>query len=98
MKRSVKKVAVLGSGIMGSRIACHFANIGVNVLLLDILPKELSPEETKKGFTAESAEFRNRIVNTALQLAITSNPSPLYKKSFASLIRTGNFSDGELQR
>lgn len=78
---------------MGSRIACHFANIGVNVLLLDILPKELSPEEQKKGLTSDSKEFRNRIVNSALQTAVTSNPSPLYKKSFASRITTGNFSD-----
>ena len=49
MNRIIKKVAVLGSGIMGSRIACHFANIGVNVLLLDIVPKDLLPEEQKKG-------------------------------------------------
>ena len=45
MKRIIKEVAVLGSGVMGSRIACHFANIGVQVLLLDIVPKELTPEE-----------------------------------------------------
>ncbi len=93
MKRSIKKVAVLGSGIMGSRIACHFANIGVNVLLLDIIPKELLPDESKKGLTTDSKEFRNRIVNAALTVAVNSNPSPLYKKSFASRITTGNFSD-----
>lgn len=46
--RAIKKVAVLGSGIMGSRIACHFANIGVSVLLLDIVPKEITEEESKK--------------------------------------------------
>lgn len=51
MKRTIKKVAVLGSGIMGSRIACHFANIGIEVLLLDIAPKELNPEEQAKGLT-----------------------------------------------
>ena len=93
MKRSIKKVAVLGSGIMGSRIACHFANIGVHVLLLDIVPKELTPEETKKGLTNDSREFRNRIVNAALLTAINSNPSPLYNKSFANRITTGNFTD-----
>ena len=48
MNRTIKKVAVLGSGIMGSRIACHFANIGVEVLLLDIIPRELLAEEQKK--------------------------------------------------
>ena len=53
MNRSIKKVAILGSGIMGSRIACHFANIGVEVLLLDIVPKELNAAEQAKGLTLE---------------------------------------------
>ena len=92
-KRIIKNVAVLGSGIMGSRIACHFANAGLNVLLLDILPKELSEAEKAKKITTDSPAFRNRIVNDALLLAIKSNPSPLYKKSFSSRIRTGNFED-----
>lgn len=93
MKRHLRKVAVLGSGIMGSRIACHFANSGFPVVLLDIVPKELSPEEQTKGLTTESPQFRNRIVNDSLKTAITSNPSPLYRKSFANRITTGNFSD-----
>jgi len=91
MKRIINKVAVLGSGIMGSRIACHFANIGLPVLLLDIAPKELTEEESKKGLSADSPAVMNRIVNSSLQAAIKSNPSPLYKKSFASRITTGNF-------
>ncbi|EJF08234.1 3-hydroxyacyl-CoA dehydrogenase family protein, partial [Pontibacter sp. BAB1700] len=93
MKRLIKKVAVLGSGVMGSRIACHFANIGVQVLLLDIVPRELTPDEEKKGLTLESKHVRNRIVNSALEAAIKSNPSPLYRKSDARLIQTGNFED-----
>ncbi len=93
MNRIINKVAVLGSGIMGSRIACHFANIGVQVLLLDIVPKELTPDEQKKGLTPESKAVRNRIVNDSLQTAVKSNPSPLYRKSFVSRITTGNFSD-----
>jgi 3-hydroxyacyl-CoA dehydrogenase len=93
MNRTIKKVAVLGSGVMGSRIACHFANIGVQVLLLDIAPKELLPEEEKKGLKLEAPAVRNRIVNAALQAAIVSNPSPLYRKSEASRIKTGNFDD-----
>ena len=93
MNRSINKVAVLGSGIMGSRIACHFANTGVQVLLLDIVPKELTPDEQKKGLTIESKPVRNRIVNDSLQAAIKSNPSPLYRKSFSSRISTGNFTD-----
>ena len=93
MKRIIKNVAVLGSGIMGSRIACHFANIGLNVLLLDISPKDLSEEEIKKNLKLDSPAVKNRIVNNALQQSIKSNPSPLYKKSYSSRIQTGNFDD-----
>lgn len=93
MKRAIKKITVLGSGIMGSRIACHFANVGVEVLLLDIAPKELNDEEKKKGLALDSAVVKNRIVNAALQATLNANPSPIYKKSFVSRIRTGNFTD-----
>jgi 3-hydroxyacyl-CoA dehydrogenase len=93
MKRAVKKVAVLGSGIMGSRIACHFANIGLEVLLLDIVPKEPNDGEKAKGLTLESAAVRNRIVNDALAFAAKSNPSPVYNKSVLNRIKTGNFED-----
>ena len=93
MNQIIKKVAVLGSGVMGSRIACHFANIGVRVLLLDIVPKELSDKEKAKGLTLEDKVVRNRIVNEALQSTLKSNPSPIYDKAFASRITTGNFDD-----
>ena len=93
MKRSIRNVAVLGSGIMGSRIACHFANVGLNVLLLDISPKELTEEEAKKKLTLDSTAVKNRIVNAALQQSIKSNPSPLYRKTYAARIKTGNFDD-----
>ncbi len=93
MNRTIKKVAVLGSGVMGSRIACHFANIGVNVLLLDIVPKEPNEAEAAKGLTTKDKAVRNRIVNEALAFALKSNPSPIYKKSFASRVTTGNFED-----
>lgn len=83
MKRSIKKIAVLGSGIMGSRIACHFAGIGVQVLLLDIVPKD----------AAETPAARNKIVNDALQAAIKSNPSPIYTPDVVKRIITGNFDD-----
>lgn len=78
INKKINKVAVLGSGIMGSRIACHFANIGVEVLLLDIPAKEGD---------------KNTIVNTALQNAVKSNPSPVYSKNVLSKITTGNFED-----
>lgn len=85
MNRAIKKVAVLGSGVMGSRIATHFAGVGLEVLLLDILPKEISPD-------AKPAE-RNRIVNDALAAAIKSNPSPVFHKDVVKKIQTGNFTD-----
>jgi 3-hydroxyacyl-CoA dehydrogenase len=84
MKRLINKVAVLGSGIMGSRIACHFANAGINVLLLDI---------ESPAANAKVPYDKNSLVNSSLQNAVKSSPSPLYKKSFASRIKTGNFSD-----
>lgn len=83
-KRIIKKVAVLGSGVMGSRIACHFANIGLRVLLLDIVPKD-APAGDKK--------VRNKVVDDALAFALKSNPSPIYLKSIAKRITTGNFDD-----
>jgi len=92
-KRSIEKVAVIGSGIMGSGIACHFANIGVEVLLLDIVPRELNEAEKAKGLTLESPMVRNRIVNESLAKAIKSNPAPLYHKKFADRITTGNLDD-----
>ena len=92
-KRRINKIAVIGSGIMGSGIACHFANIGVEVLLLDIVPRELTDEEKKKGLTLENKAVRNRIVNNDLQKAIKSNPAPLYHKDFAKRISTGNLED-----
>ena len=85
MKRTIKNISVLGSGVMGSRIACHFAGIGVQVLLLDIVPKEAA------GSTDRNA--RNKIVNDSLQAAIKTNPSPVYHKNVIKKITTGNFDD-----
>ncbi|OMP31221.1 3-hydroxyacyl-CoA dehydrogenase/enoyl-CoA hydratase family protein [Mangrovimonas sp. DI 80] len=92
-KRIIKKVAVIGSGIMGSGIACHFANIGVEVLLLDIVPRELNDIEKTKGLTLNDAVVRNRLVNDALKAALKSKPSPIYHQSFANRIQTGNLED-----
>lgn len=92
-KRRINKVAVIGSGIMGSGIALHFANIGVEVLLLDIVPRELNETEQKKGLSLQDKAVRNRIVNESLQNAIKSKPSPVYHKKFASRITTGNLDD-----
>lgn len=93
MSRIIKKVAVLGSGVMGSRIACHFANTGLEVTLLDIVPRELNDVEKAKGLTIDNKGVRNRIVNEALQATLKSNPSAIYLPSFANRIKTGNFDD-----
>jgi 3-hydroxyacyl-CoA dehydrogenase len=93
MNRKIKHVAVLGSGVMGSAIACHFANIGCSVLLLDMPPRELNEKEKAKGLTLEDKIVRNRLVNDYLTASIKSNPAPLYKKEFADRISTGNFDD-----
>ncbi|QYJ68111.1 3-hydroxyacyl-CoA dehydrogenase/enoyl-CoA hydratase family protein [Flavobacterium litorale] len=93
MKRTIKKAAVIGSGIMGSGIACHFANIGVEVLLLDIAPKELTEAEEKKGLTLQDKVVKNRIVNHHLTTSLKSKPSPIYHQKFASRITTGNLDD-----
>jgi 3-hydroxyacyl-CoA dehydrogenase len=79
----IKKVAVLGSGIMGSGIACHLANIGLEVLMLDILPADADQPGAR----------RNRIADEALAAALKAKPAPLYDTSFASRIRTGNMED-----
>jgi len=93
MTRRIKKVAIVGSGIMGSGIACHFANIGVEVLLLDIVPRELNDKEKAKGLTMENSIVRNRLVNDALMTSLKSKPSPIYSQKFADRITTGNIED-----
>jgi len=93
MKRIIKEVAVLGSGVMGSRIAAHFANIGCKVYLLDIVPKELNEEEKSRGLTLEDKAVRNRIVDGNLKEILKAKPASLYSNSFASRIKTGNFDD-----
>ncbi|WP_417875898.1 3-hydroxyacyl-CoA dehydrogenase NAD-binding domain-containing protein [Winogradskyella sediminis] len=92
-KRRINKIAIIGSGIMGSGIACHFANIGVDVLLLDIVPRELNDKEKAKGLTLEDKVVRNRLVNEALAASLKSKPSPIYSQAFASRITTGNLED-----
>src|SRR5262245_23113995 len=87
MKRAIKKVAILGSGVMGSRIACHFAGVGVQVILLDIAATPPAGGSTNKP------NDRNKIVNDSLAAAIKSNPSPVYHKNVIKKITTGNFDD-----
>ena len=85
MVNNIKKVAVLGSGIMGSGIACHLANIGLEVLILDMIPKDATDSNDKA--------VRNVLVNSSLKNAVKSKPSPLFTKSVLKNIKTGNFTD-----
>ena len=85
MSYRIKKVVVLGSGVMGSGIACHLANVGMDVLMLDIIPSKESDSKDKK--------IRNSIADSALLKAIKSKPSPVYEKKNAEKITTGNFTD-----
>jgi len=87
MSKKIRKVAILGSGVMGSGLACHMANIGLEVLMLDIVPFDL--EEDQKNNKAA----KNKIVDGALKAAVKSKPAPLYSKSLLSNITTGNFDD-----
>lgn len=89
----IKKAAVLGSGVMGSGIAAHLANVGIPTLLLDIVPKELTEEEKVKGWTLEHKQVRNRIVNQAVQRLLKQKPAPLMSKANLALIEVGNFED-----
>ncbi len=91
--RRIRKVAVLGAGIMGSRIACHFANIGLEVLLMDMVPKEPSEAHKSKGLTLEHPAVRNSIVNQAFSNTLKTKPASLYNKDFIDRIKLGNFED-----
>ncbi|NOU61369.1 3-hydroxyacyl-CoA dehydrogenase/enoyl-CoA hydratase family protein [Marinifilum caeruleilacunae] len=93
MTRKIRKVAVLGAGVMGAQIACHFANIGLEILLLDMPAKELSEKEEKAGLPADHPKVRNRIVNDLFVKASKLKPAPLYLKTYAKRISTGNFED-----
>ncbi|MGE5674066.1 MAG: 3-hydroxyacyl-CoA dehydrogenase NAD-binding domain-containing protein, partial [Mycobacterium leprae] len=93
MPRTIRKAAVLGAGIMGSQIAAHLANVGIPSLLLDIVPRELTPEEAAKGLTLESKPVRNRLALGALQKLGSIKPAPVYSKEALELITPGNLED-----
>ncbi len=88
-----KKIAVIGAGVMGSTIAAHLANAGMDVLLLDIVPNELTEDEKKAGLTLDDKKVRNRFSQTGLDRAIKSKPAAFYLKEYARLIETGNLED-----
>ena len=91
--RKIKHVSVIGSGIMGSRIACHFANIGAKVLLLDICPSELLDSEKQRGLTLKDKVVKNRIVNTSFSNTLKTKPASLYLEKNKANIQLGNLED-----
>nr|WP_153721162.1 3-hydroxyacyl-CoA dehydrogenase/enoyl-CoA hydratase family protein [Sporosarcina cascadiensis] len=93
MTYQIRKAAVLGSGVMGSGIAAHLANIGIPVLLLDIVPPKLGADDEAKGLTVEDPRFRNKFAATALEKLLKQKPAPLTTKRNLSLITPGNFED-----
>lgn len=95
--RQIRKAAVLGSGVMGSGIAAHLANIGIPTLLLDIVPREITEDEKKKGLTIDDKQVRNRFSQSAITKLLKQKPAPLTSKKHLALIEAGNFED-DLQR
>src|SRR5271156_5716681 len=93
MKRRIEKAAVFGAGTMGARIAAHFANAGIPCYLLDIVPRELTAEEKRKGLTLESPVVRNRIVTAGLEAAKKSRPAAFFTPEAVKLVTPGNLED-----
>lgn len=93
MERKIRKAAVLGSGVMGAGIAAHLANVGIPTYLLDIVPRELTADESKKGLTLNDSLVRNRIAQSGKDRLLKDKPTPLYDKKNLELITVGNFED-----
>ncbi|WP_404454048.1 3-hydroxyacyl-CoA dehydrogenase/enoyl-CoA hydratase family protein [Virgibacillus necropolis] len=93
MKQTIKRAAVLGSGVMGTGIAAHLANVGIPTIMLDIAPRELTNDEEKKGLTLEDRAVRNRIAAQSKKALLKQKPSPITSKSSLDLIEIGNMDD-----
>ena len=93
MKGKIRRAAVLGAGVMGSEIAAHLANIGIPTCLLDIIPGEPNEEDKRRGLTAESPAFRNKLARIGIEKAIKTSPAAFYLPENAKLITPGNFED-----
>src|SRR5699024_5055463 len=93
MNQVIKRAAVLGSGVMGSGIAAHLANIGIPTIMLDVVPKELTKEEEGKGLTVEDSAVRNRLAAQSKKALLKQKPSPITSKKSLELIQVGNMTD-----
>ena len=95
--KHIQFAVIIGSGVMGAGIAAHLANAGIRTLMLDIVPKELTAQETKQGLTLEDASVRSRIARDNRQKLLKQNPAPLASKQLIELIEVGNLED-DLER
>ena len=93
MGKTIKKAGVVGAGVMGATIAAQLANVGIEALLLDIVPPQVTEEDKKKGLTPESKKFRNKLAESGVQTALKSRPASFYVPENAKLIHTGNLED-----
>ncbi len=93
MKYQIRRATVIGAGTMGAAIAAHLANAGIPVTLLDIVPRELTPDEEKRGLTLQDREVRNRIVRQGFERALKSKPAAFFTKDHAALVTLGNLED-----
>src|SRR5699024_4828980 len=93
MNQEIKRAAVLGSGVMGSSIAAHLANIGIPTIMLDVVPKEVTKEEENKGKTLKDKAERNRLAEQSKKSLTTQKPSPITSKKYLDLIQVGNITD-----
>jgi 3-hydroxyacyl-CoA dehydrogenase len=95
MTFTISRAVVIGSGTMGGGIAAHFANAGIPVYMLDMAPRELTPDEQKKGLTLDDPRVRNRIVNTSFERMKKNKPAAFFTPETADLVTTGNLDDNE---
>jgi 3-hydroxyacyl-CoA dehydrogenase len=93
MKGQIKKAGVIGAGVMGATIAAHLSNVGIETVLLDIVPPEFTDNDKKKGLTQESKEFRNKLAKNGVDIALKSKPASFYIPENAKLITVGNMED-----
>lgn len=93
MAKRIERVGVIGAGVMGATIAAQMANVGIEALLLDLVPPDLTEEEKKRGLTRESRDFRNRLADKGLKAALKTKPASFYLPEYSRLIHTGNLED-----
>ena len=93
MEKKIKRAGVIGAGVMGATIAAQLANVGIETVLLDIVPPEMTDDDKKRGLTKESKAFRDKLSQNGLNIALKSKPASFYIPKNAKLITIGNLED-----